>query len=294
MFLARLSVGVFWGRKLRYRTRLVQGAPSRPDRTTTREEYAVTYCLGILLPAGLVLASDSRSNAGVDQVAKVRKLELITMPGERVIAILSAGNLATTQAVVTHLCEGAGSGEGGRDVHAARTMFEVANIVGDKLREVIDRDGKYVQPYGDPSASFLVGGQIAGEAPRLFQIYSAGNFVEATYRSCFLQIGETKYGKPILDRALTRHSSLDEAAKLALLSFDATLRSNLSCGPPIDMLRYADNSFSVANFATLEENDPFWRGLQTAYGDGLTELVTGLPTPPTWNVDHSFHHRGDR
>jgi putative proteasome-type protease len=188
----------------------------------------MTYCLGILLPAGLVLASDSRSNAGVDQIAKVRKLELITVPGERVIAILSAGNLATTQAVVTHLCEGAGSGESGRDIHAARTMFEVANIVGDKLREVIDRDGKYVQPYGDPSASFLVGGQIAGEAPRLFQIYSAGNFVEATYRSCFLQIGETKYGKPILDRALTRHSTLDEAAKLALLStppFAATFRA---------------------------------------------------------------------
>jgi putative proteasome-type protease len=254
----------------------------------------VTYCLGILLPAGLVLASDSRSNAGVDQIAKVRKLELITAPGERVIAILSAGNLATTQSVVTHLAEAAGSGQAGRDVHSARTMFEVAKIVGDTLREVIDRDGKYVQPYGDPSGSFLVGGQIAGETPRLFQIYSAGNFVEATYRSCFLQIGETKYGKPILDRALTRQSTLDEAAKLALLSFDATIRSNLSCGPPIDMLRYAEDSFSVANFATLQEDDPYWEGLQNAYGDGLAKLVSGLPTPPTWNVDYSFHHRGTR
>jgi putative proteasome-type protease len=254
----------------------------------------MTYCLGILLPAGLVLASDSRSNAGVDQIAKVRKLELITVPGQRVIAILSAGNLATTQAVVTHLTEGAGSGEDGRDIHTARTMFEVAKIVGDKLREVIDRDGKYVQPYGDPSASFLVGGQIAGEAPRLFQIYSAGNFVEATYRSCFLQIGETKYGKPILDRALTRQSTLDEAAKLALLSFDATIRSNLSCGPPIDMLRYPEDSFSVANFATLEEGDPYWQGLQDAYGGGLAQLVAGLPTPQTWNVDYNFHHRGSR
>jgi putative proteasome-type protease len=254
----------------------------------------MTYCLGILLPAGLVLASDSRSNAGVDQIARVRKLELITVPGDRVVAVLSAGNLATTQAVVTHLCEGAGSGDTERDIHTARTMFEVANMVGDKLREVIDRDGKYVQPYGDPSASFLVGGQIKGEAPRLFQIYSAGNFVEATFRSCFLQIGETKYGKPILDRALTRHSSLDEAAKLALLSFDATIRSNLSCGPPIDMLRYAEDSFSVSNFATLEEDDSYWEGLQGAYGDGLAELVHGLPTPPSWNVEYSFHRRGSR
>jgi putative proteasome-type protease len=254
----------------------------------------MTYCLGILLPAGLVLASDSRSNAGVDQIAKVRKLELITVPGQRVIAILSAGNLATTQAVVTHLSEGAGCGEEGRDIHSAHTMFEVAKLVGDTLRQVIERDGKYVQPYGDPSASFLVGGQIVGEAPRLFQIYSAGNFVEATFRSGFLQIGETKYGKPILDRALTRHSTLDEAAKLALLSFDATIRSNLSCGPPIDMLRYAEDSFSTANFATLQEDDPYWQGLQKAYGDGLADLVSGLPTPPTWNVDHSFHRRGTR
>jgi putative proteasome-type protease len=261
---------------------------------TGKGESVLTYCLGILLPAGLVLASDSRSNAGVDQIAKVRKLELVTVPGQRVIAILSAGNLATTQAVVTHLCEGAGTGQDGRDIHAAHTMFEVANIVGDKLREVIERDGKYVQPYGDPSGSFLVGGQIAGEPPRLFQIYSAGNFVEATFRSCFLQIGETKYGKPILDRALTPESTLDEAAKLALLSFDATVRSNLSCGLPIDMLRYANDSFSVANFATLEEDDPYWTGLRQGYGGGLSQLVAGLPPPPAWSAKDTFHHGGDR
>jgi len=243
----------------------------------------MTYCLGILLPAGLVLASDSRSNAGVDQIAKVRKLELITVPGDRVIAILSAGNLATTQSVTTHLREKAGSGEPGQDLKAALSMFEVANIVGDKLREVVARDGKYVDPYGDPSGSFLVGGQIHGEAPRLFQIYSAGNFIEASLRSCFLQIGETKYGKPILDRALTADSQLDEAAKLALLSFDATVRSNLSCGLPIDMLRYEKDSFSTANFATLEEEDAYWIELRNGYGDGLSSLIDRLPPPPDWN-----------
>jgi putative proteasome-type protease len=234
------------------------------------------------LPAGLVLASDSRSNAGVDQVTKVRKLELITVPNERVVAILSAGNLATTQSVTTHLREMAGSGEAGKDLHAAHTMFDVANMVGDKLREVIERDGKFVQPYGDPTGSFLVGGQIRGEQPRLFQIYSAGNFVEASFRSCFLQIGETKYGKPILDRALSVDSPLDQAAKLALLSFDATIRSNLSCGMPIDMLRYEANSFSTANFATLEDEDPYWTALRDGYGNGLSSLVADLPPPPSW------------
>ena len=240
----------------------------------------MTYCLGILLPDGLVLASDSRSNSGVDQVTRVRKLTLVTVPGARVIAILSAGNLATTQSVVTHLREAAGSGEAGRDLHLAKTMFDVAELVGLRLREVIDRDAKYVAPYGDVSASFLVGGQVVGEPPRLFEIYSAGNFVEASPRSCFLQIGETKYGKPILDRALDADSPLDHAAKLALLSFDATIRSNLSVGPPIDILQYETDSYSVANLTTLDDDNAYWRRLRDGYSEGLTALVDGLPAPP--------------
>jgi putative proteasome-type protease len=239
----------------------------------------LTYCLGILLPAGLVLASDSRSNAGVDQVQRVSKLALITIPGERVIAILSAGNLATTQSVVTQLRQAAGLGVAGQDLHGARTMFDAATIVGDTLREVVDHDAKYVDRYGDPSASFLVGGQIKGEPPRLFEIYSAGNFVEASDRSSFLQIGETKYGKPILDRALSTHSSLEQAAKLALLSFDATIRSNLSVGLPIDILLYEADSFSAANLVTLEDHNAYWRQLRQGYSEGLTALVDGLPAP---------------
>jgi len=181
----------------------------------------LTCCLGILLPAGLVLASDSRSNAGVDQVALVKKLALFEVPGQRVIAVLSAGNPATTQAVVTSLRETAGSGKFGQDFHSARSMFDVAQMAGNRLREVIARDGSHVQPFGDPNGSFLVGGQIAGEPPRLFHVYAAGNFVEASDRSRFLQLGETKYGKPVLDRALGSNSTLDEAAKLSLLSFDS-------------------------------------------------------------------------
>jgi putative proteasome-type protease len=240
----------------------------------------LTYCLGILLPAGLVLASDSRSNAGVDQVARVCKLESFVNPGERFIAVLSAGNLATTQSVVTRLGQARRLGVAGQDLNAARTMFDVAEVVGDMLRTVGERDGKYVEPYGDASASFLVGGQIKGEPPRLFEIYSAGNFIEASDRSPFLQIGETKYGKPILDRALTSDSDLDHAAKLSLLSFDATIRSNLSVGPPIDLLRYETDSFSAANFTTLEDHNPYWRELRRGYSDGLSQLVDRLPAPP--------------
>jgi putative proteasome-type protease len=240
----------------------------------------MTYCLGILLPSGLVMASDSRSNAGVDQVALVKKLALFEVPGQRVIAILSAGNLATTQAVVTGLREAAGSGRFGQDIHAAQSMFDVAQMVGSKLREVIARDGSYVQPFGDPNGTFLVGGQIAGEAPRLFHIYSAGNFVEASDRSRFLQIGETKYGKPILDRALGTLSSLDEAAKLSLLSFDATMRSNLSVDAPIDLLRYATDSFSARNLVTFEKEDAYWMQLRSQYADGLSSLVARIAPPP--------------
>jgi len=240
----------------------------------------MTYCLGILLPAGLVLASDSRSNAGVDQITRVCKLTVIKAPGERVIFIQSAGNLATTQAVVTHVRQSAGVGVEGQDVFTARTMFDVAAIVGARLREVIDRDQKYVQPYGDVTGAFLVSGQIAGEPPRLFQVYAAGNFVEATERSCFLQIGEAKYGKPILDRALSRRSGLDEAAKLALLSFDATIRSNLSVGPPIDLIRYETDSLSADQIETLGEDNAYWRQLGRAYSRGLNALVDRLPSPP--------------
>ena len=242
----------------------------------------MTYCLGILLPAGLVLASDSRSNAGVDQIALVNKLTLFTRPGSRVIALLSAGNLATSQAVVTMLRQSSGSGRH-EDIHAARTMFDVASLVGTTLRDIVAHDGGFVQSYGDPSASFLVGGQIAGEAPRLFQIYSAGNFVEASDRSRFLQIGETKYGKPILDRGLDGESNLDHSAKLALLSFDATIRSNLSVEAPIDLLRYRTDSFSDADLVTFDKHDAYWTELRQRYSDGLTALVDKLPAPP--------HHR---
>jgi len=244
----------------------------------------MTYCLGMLLRAGLVLASDSRSNAGVDQVVRVSKLNLMAAAKDRVIAIQSSGNLATTQAVVTGLHEAYGSGDPATDLALARTMFEAAGIVGAELRKTIVADAHFVDPYGDPTGNFLVAGQIAGEAPRLFQIYAAGNFVEASVREPFLQIGETKYGKPILDRSLSAQCPLDEAAKLALISFDATIRSNLSVGLPIDLLAYRADSFE-ARIVTVEEDDAYWNALRRAYSGGLAALVESLPDPPAaWGV----------
>jgi len=240
----------------------------------------MTYCLGILLDGGLLLASDSRSNAGVDDITKVRKMAIFERPGERVVAVMSAGNLATTQAVVTMLRQELGSGSATRDLFAAATLFEAARVVGDLLREVTAQDREFVTPYGNPGGSFLIGGQISGETHRLFQIYSAGNFVEASPRSQLLQIGEIKYGKPILDRTLHNDTSLDDAAKLALLSYDATIRSNLSVDGPIDLLRYTGGSLSARNLHKFSREDPYWSDLREKYGEGLLALVDTLPALP--------------
>jgi putative proteasome-type protease len=239
----------------------------------------MTYCLGILLPIGLVMASDSRSNAGVDQIASVRKMALFSVPGDRQICILSAGNLATTQAVVTGLRQTAGTGYLG-DINSADNMFLVAEMVANKLRDVMARDAVHVQPYGDPSGTFLVGGQIGEEPPRLFQIYSAGNFIEATDRSFYLQIGETKYGKPILDRALKLDTSLEEAAKLTLLSYDATIRSNLSVDAPIDLWVHRTGQLQDSTTISLDRHAPYWTDLRSRYAEGLARLVESLPAAP--------------
>ncbi|NBN77211.1 peptidase [Microvirga tunisiensis] len=239
----------------------------------------MTYCLGILLEDGLVMASDSRTNAGVDQIATVSKLSTFATPGERVITVLSAGNLATTQAVISSLRHAWGNGDPHRDLTLATSLFDATQKIGDCLRDVLAREASFVHPYGDPSASFLVGGQIAGEAPRLFQIYSAGNFMEASERTPFLQIGETKYGKPILDRLLRHDTGLPEAAKLTLLSFDATMRSNLSVGAPIDLLLYARDTLEARRLRSFDEGDPYLAGLRQGYAAGLTSLVAALPTP---------------
>ena len=239
----------------------------------------MTYCVGVLTRHGLVVAADSRTNAGVDHIATVRKLALFERPGERIMALLSAGNLATTQAVVTLLTQRLSEEEGPHNLWCARTLFDGARMVGAVLREVLRHDGEHVQAHGDPGASFLFAGQIKGGPQRLFQIYTAGNFIEATPETPFLQIGETKFGKPILDRVISYESSLAEAAKCVLLSFDASMRSNLSVAPPIDLLCYPEGSLGAGLRIDIQDADPYFAALRSGYGKGLLELFERLPDP---------------
>jgi putative proteasome-type protease len=239
----------------------------------------MTYCVGVLTSCGLVLAADSRTNAGVDQIATVRKLALFEQPGERIMALLSAGNLATTQAVVTLLTQRLAAEAGPHNLRSAETLFDAARMVGGVLREVLQYDGLHVQAHGDPAASFLFAGQIKGGRHRLFQIYTAGNFIEATPETPFLQIGETKYGKPILDRVISHQSSLAEAAKCVLLSFDASMRSNLSVAPPIDLLCYPEGSLSADLRIDIQDGAVYFADLRRQFSQGMLELFDRLPDP---------------
>jgi putative proteasome-type protease len=240
----------------------------------------MTYCVAITLDAGMIFASDSRTNAGVDQISRFSKMRTFVHPGERVIVTLSSGNLSITQNAVNTLEQHARSGEGGLHLWNAASMFEVARLLGDALREVKERDGPYMtQNNIDSNANFLVGGQIKGEAPRLFDVYSEGNFIEATPETCYFQIGESKYGKPVLDRVVTRESSLVEATKCTLVSFDSTMRSNISVGLPIDLLVYEANSLSVRLQRRIEESDPYFQMVHKEWGEGLRRVFTQLSDP---------------
>jgi putative proteasome-type protease len=231
----------------------------------------MTYCVALRLDAGLVFAADTRTNAGVDNVAQYRKLHFWRQPGDRVVVLLSAGNLAVTQSVVSNLNEQLATPE-----NAAPTLFNVpsmyraARLVGDAVREVRRQDGPALElTKSGFSASFILGGQIGSERPRLFQIYAEGNFIEATDDTPFLQIGEHKYGKPILDRVARPEMRLGEAAKLVLLSFDSTLRSNLSVGMPIDILIYDRDSLDVRREKRIYQDDEYFRKLSTSWSDAL-------------------------
>jgi putative proteasome-type protease len=244
----------------------------------------MTYCLGMLLEDGLVFASDSRTNAGVDHIATFRKLTVFERPGERVMVLLSAGSLATSQSVVSLVGERLGARKGEESLFKSRTMFNAARIVGRALREVTDADAEHVLAQGaDPGASFILGGQIKGRPPRLFQIYGAGNFIEATPETPYLQIGETKYGKPILDRMLSHDTPMPTAAKCALLSFDSTMRSNLSVGPPLDVLCYRCDSLTTEHRFQIVADDPYFARIRERYGKGIDKLFDSLPEPD-WDV----------
>ena len=244
----------------------------------------MTYCVGTLLKDGIVLLADSRTNAGVDQVASFRKMTVWRVADDRIIALLSAGNLSVTQAVIHHLEEGLKTDEDKR-IHRmtdVRSMFDAAELVGRAVRRVHAVHGKALEAESGIgfNVSFLLGGQIAGRPPRLFQVYAQGNFIEATRETPYLQIGETKYGKPILDRALSFETDLKHAAKLALVSMDSTLRSNLSVGLPLDLLVIPRDTFVPLIERRIDGQDPYFAELRTGWSTALREAFKRMPDVP--------------
>jgi putative proteasome-type protease len=243
----------------------------------------VTYCVGIRLDAGLVFLSDSRTNAGLDAISTFRKMIVYERPGDRFMVMLSAGNLSISQSVreilqVEKLERG--PDQEPLTIWNAASMFDAARVLGSAVRRVYSTDGPSLKAAGiDFNASMIFGGQIAGEAMRLFLVYSAGNFIEATRETLFFQVGESKYGKPILDRVLTPATELAEAAKCALVSMDSTLKSNLSVGLPLDLLVYREGTFESAQHVCIDEHNPYFQMIRGTWGQRLREVFEGIEDP---------------
>ncbi len=242
----------------------------------------MTYCVGLKLNRGLVMMSDTRTNAGVDNISVFRKMFLWEAEGERSITLMTAGNLATTQAVVSLLSERAKPAEerGQPSILEAPSMFQAARLVGETLREVIAQESGVEGPQADSpfSATLILAGQVRGGEPRLFLIYPEGNFVEASVDTPFFQIGETKYGKPILVRAYDPDMSFEDAVKLLMLSFDSTLKANLSVGLPLDLHLYEADSFRHGVIRRIEREDPFFEMISSGWGEALKEAFRRLPS----------------
>ena len=240
----------------------------------------MTYCVAMSLAKGMVFASDSRTNAGVDQVSRFSKMRTFVRDGDRVIVALSSGNLSITQNAVNVLERRAKSDRDNTSVCSVASMYDVARLFGDALREVKSRDAPYLMQNNiDSSANFLVGGQIRGEPARLFHVYSEGNFIESSPETPYFQIGETKYGKPIIDRVVKRSTTLTDAVKCTLVSFDSTMRSNISVGLPIDLVVYANDALVVKLQRRIDDTDPYFQMIHTQWGEGLRRVFGQLPDP---------------
>lgn len=239
----------------------------------------MTYCVGMLLDRGLVFMSDTRTNSGVDNISTFKKMTVWEAPGERVLTLMSSGNLATTQAVVSLLDERTKSiEERTPSLLAVPSMFQAARLVAETLHEVISEHSDTGEEAETQfRATLILGGQIAGGPPRLFLIYPEGNFIEAGDDTPFFQIGETKYGRPILVRAYDAELSFEKALKLLLVSFDSTLKANLSVGAPFDYLLYETGDLQVARQGRIEADDPYFQQIASDWGDALQSALDSLP-----------------
>lgn len=249
----------------------------------------MTYCVGMVLDKGLVLMSDTRTNSGVDNISTFRKLFHWSVPGERMIAVMTAGNLATTQAVISQLEERTKApGERDNTLIKGPTMFQVATEIGRLLRTTIEQ-AQHVNGEGGKgrfTATMIVAGQIAGMQPRLFMIYPEGNFIEASWDTPFFQIGETKYGRPILLRGYDRDMSFEDAVKLLMVSFDSTLKANLSVGLPLDMMVIERDAFTAGHQRRITHEDSYFQAISAGWSDSLRNAFNQLP-------DYSFYAQAD-
>ncbi|WP_068090583.1 peptidase [Novosphingobium rosa] len=247
----------------------------------------MTYCVGMMLEAGLVLMSDTRTNSGVDNISTFRKMHSWSVPGERMVALMTSGNLATTQAVVARLEErNKARADRKNDLLQLPTMFAMAEHVGKLLRETIaDRDeDNGPEASGQFGATLILAGQIKGMGMHLYLIYPEGNFIEASFDTPFFQIGETKYGRPIILRGYDRKMGFEDAVKLMMVSFDSTLKANLSVGMPLDLLVVAKDKFEPLHEIRITDADPWYRSLSAGWSDALRAALDGLP-------DYPFHAR---
>lgn len=249
----------------------------------------MTYCVGMVLDMGLVLMSDTRTNSGVDNISVFRKMHYWAVPGERIISLMTAGNLATTQAVISRLEERTKHpDERQNSLLELPTMFQVAVEAGKLLREIVQQtqEENGQQGKGRFTASMILAGQIAGMEPRLFMIYPEGNFIEATFDTPFFQIGETKYGRPILIRGYDRTMSYEDAIKLLMVSFDSTLKANLSVGMPLDLMVIERDGFAPLHERRVEQNDPYFDSISSSWSEALRSAFHSLP-------DYSFYQDVD-
>jgi len=246
----------------------------------------MTYCVAVKTRAGLVFLSDSRTNAGLDQISTFRKMIVYEKAGDRFMTLLSAGNLSISQSV-REVLQIEKLVESGQDepltIWNAKSMFDATRVLGAAVRRVYERDAAALRASGvDFNVSMIFGGQIGNEGMRLFQIYSPGNFIEATEETPYFQIGESKYGKPVLDRVITPNTPLDEAAKCALVSMDSTLKSNLSVGLPLDMVVYKAGSLQTDRIMCIDEHNPYFQMLRSSWGDKLRQMFDSIEDP-MWN-----------
>jgi putative proteasome-type protease len=244
----------------------------------------MTYCLGIINRFGIVMAADSRTNAGVDYISAYKKLYDFSITGERAILICTSGNLSMTQGAIAELQRDIQNHEE-VNLYTLSSMYDLARYVGKKSRQIQERDRQWLEKDNiDFQCNFLLGGQIKGEEPQLYLIYPQGNFIQATRETPFLQIGETKYGKPILDRTITYDTPLEAVAKCALLSIDSTMKSNISVGPPIYLVMYKANSFVIRHTLELRLGDPYLAKMRKLWEDFVRQAFEAMPNIE-WQYD---------